>query len=205
VPGLHGRGLKRESIRKTLSTLAQVLDFAKVTPNPARDTTVKLPADDTEEVNPPTAAHVEAAFAAIPAAYRLPVLVLDATGMRVGELEALRWRDVDERDGRWRVSRPRAKTRQGRWVPSRLSSSMRSRRRLRATVISTVKCSQASTRTRSGHRSGGRVRRRGCRHSRRTISAIAAPRCGTVAECRSRRRATGSATPLKFTSVCTRT
>lgn len=85
--------------------------------NPARDSTVKLPADVSEEVNPPTAAHVEAAFAAIPGAYRLPVLVLDATGMRVGELEALRWRDVDEREGRWRVSRARAKTRQGRWVP----------------------------------------------------------------------------------------
>jgi integrase len=43
-----------------------------------------------------------------PAAYRLPVLYLDATWMRVGELEKLRWRDVDEREGRWRVSRARA-------------------------------------------------------------------------------------------------
>lgn len=117
VVELHGRGLKRETIRKTLSTLAQVLDFAKVTPNPARDATVKLPADDTEEVNPPTAEHVRAAFAALPHAYRLPTLLLDATGMRVGELEGLRWRDVDERAGRWRVSRARAKTKQGRWVP----------------------------------------------------------------------------------------
>jgi integrase len=117
VVELHDRGLKRESIRKTLSTLAQALDFAKATPNPARDSTVKLPADESEKVNPPTAAHVEDSLAAIPNAYRLPVLVLDATGMRVGELEALRWRDVDEREGRWRVSRARAKTRQGRWVP----------------------------------------------------------------------------------------
>jgi integrase len=117
VPGLHGRGLKRESIRKTLSTLAQVLDFAKVTPNPARDTTVKLPARRHGGGQPADRRTRRGAFAAIPAAYRLPVLVLDATGMRVGELEALRWRDVDERDGRWRVSRPRAKTRQGRWVP----------------------------------------------------------------------------------------
>jgi len=117
VGELHARGLKRETIRKTLSTLAQVLDFAKVTPNPARDDTVKLPADDTEEVNPPTAAHVRAAFAALPPAYRLPTLLLDATGMRVGELEGSRWRDVDERAGRWRVSRARAKTKQRRWVP----------------------------------------------------------------------------------------
>lgn len=112
-----GGGLKRESIRKTLSTLAQVLDFAKVAPNPARDGDVRLPADDSEEVNPPTADHVTAAHNAIAPAYRLAVLVLDSTGMRVGELESLRWGDVDERAGRWRVSRATAKTRKGRWVP----------------------------------------------------------------------------------------
>ena len=63
----EGRGLKRESIRKQLlpRILAQVLDFAKVTPNPARDGDVKLPADDTEEVNPSTADHVAAAYTAM--------------------------------------------------------------------------------------------------------------------------------------------
>ena len=50
-------------------------------------------------------------------AYRLPLLVLDATGMRVGELEQLTWGDVDEQRGRWRVSRTVAKTgNEGRWV-----------------------------------------------------------------------------------------
>ena len=117
VGELHRRGLRRESIRKTLSTVGQVLDFAKVTPNPVRDSDVKLPANDTEEVNPPTAAHIAAAFEAIPNAYKLALLVLDGCGLRVGELAALRWRDVDERASRWRVSRATAKTRQGRWVP----------------------------------------------------------------------------------------
>jgi integrase len=42
--------------------------------------------------------------------------VLDATGMRVGELEQLTWGDVDEPRGRWRVSRTVAKTGYGRWV-----------------------------------------------------------------------------------------
>jgi integrase len=42
--------------------------------------------------------------------------MLDATGMRVGELEALTWGDVDEPRGRWRVSRTVAKTGYGRWV-----------------------------------------------------------------------------------------
>jgi integrase len=49
-------------------------------------------------------------------AYRLPLLVLDATGMRVGELEALGWGDVDEPRGRWRVSQALAKTGRARWV-----------------------------------------------------------------------------------------
>ena len=40
----------------------------------------------------------------LPPRYRLPLLVLDATGMRVGELEQLTWGDVDEPRGRWRVS-----------------------------------------------------------------------------------------------------
>jgi len=37
--------------------------------------------------------------------------------MRVSELEHLRWGDVDEPAGRWRVSRARTKTKQARWVP----------------------------------------------------------------------------------------
>jgi integrase len=48
--------------------------------------------------------------------YRLPLLVLEATAMRVGELEALRWGDVDERAGRWRVHKVSVKTRRSRWV-----------------------------------------------------------------------------------------
>ena len=43
-PTLNSGGLKRETIRKTLSTLAMVLDFAKVVPNPARDPTSSCPA-----------------------------------------------------------------------------------------------------------------------------------------------------------------
>jgi integrase len=46
----------------------------------------------------------------------VPLLVLDATGMRIGELVALKWGDVDETRSRWRVSKAVAKTGQGRWV-----------------------------------------------------------------------------------------
>ncbi|MGH3111748.1 MAG: tyrosine-type recombinase/integrase [Gaiellaceae bacterium] len=119
VSQLHEGGLKRESIRKTVGTLAMVLDFAGRTGerNPARDRlTVKLPYETREEPKPPTAEQVLAVFALLPRAYRLPLLVLDATGMRVGELEALTWGDVDEARSRWRVSRAVAKTGQARWV-----------------------------------------------------------------------------------------
>jgi integrase len=112
-----GLELARESARKTISTLAQVLDFGDVHPNPARSKRVKLSGDRAEEVHPPTATHVTAVFGALPKACKLPLLVLDATGMRVGELESLRWGDVDEPERRWRVSKAKTKTRTGRWVP----------------------------------------------------------------------------------------
>jgi integrase len=94
-----------------------IFDYAKIAPNPARDrTTVKLPREDKPELNPPTAEHVLAVHRILAPAYRLPLLVLDATGMRVGELEALTWGDVDESRGRWRVSQAVAKTGRARWV-----------------------------------------------------------------------------------------
>jgi integrase len=117
VAELHEAGLKRESIRKTIATLAMIFDYAKVAPNPARDrTTVKLPREDKVELNPPTAEHVLAVHRLLARDYRLPLLVLDATGMRVGELEALTWGDVDEPRCRWRVSQAVAKTGRARWV-----------------------------------------------------------------------------------------
>ena len=46
VAHLRARGLARESIRKTLSTFAQVLDFAELTRRPVRHRTVQLPPND---------------------------------------------------------------------------------------------------------------------------------------------------------------
>jgi integrase len=108
--------LKRESLRKTLSTLAQVLDHAGLEPNPVRSPKVKLPRGEKRHVQPPTAEHVEAIVRLLPTRYRLPTLVLDATGMRVGELEQLTWGDVDEPRERWRVSASVSKSGAARWV-----------------------------------------------------------------------------------------
>lgn len=117
VGELVAAGKSRETIRKTLTVLAMVFDFAAISPNPARDRVrVRLPREEHVEMNPPTAEHVEAVHGLLAPAYRLPLLVLDATGMRVGELEQLTWGDVDEQRGRWRVSAAVAKTRRARWV-----------------------------------------------------------------------------------------
>jgi integrase len=119
VGALHVAGRKRETIRKSLTVLAQVLDFAGVKDNPARDRVhVRLPREEREEPTPPTADQIEATLRLMPRRYALAVLVLDATGMRVGELEerALRRADLDEPNSRWRIRRAVEKGRRGRWV-----------------------------------------------------------------------------------------
>jgi integrase len=115
VVELHAAGLKKQTIRKTVSVLAMVLDHARIEPDPARDRlTAKTPREEKREVQPPTADHVEAVLRLLPSKYRLPVVVLEATGMRIGELEALTWGDIDEPRGRWRIAT--SKTGQPRWV-----------------------------------------------------------------------------------------
>jgi integrase len=114
---LHSNGARRETIRKTVSALAMTFDHHRVQPNPARDKlAVRLPRQQVEEIQPPTAAHVEDVCRVIAATYRLPMLVLEATGMRVGELEGLRWGDLDEPDIRWRVRGELNHTGRSRWV-----------------------------------------------------------------------------------------
>lgn len=67
-------------------------------------------------MSPPTADQVESVYRLLPSAHRLPLLVLDATGMRIGELAGLTWADMDEARGRWRVSVNVSKTGAARWV-----------------------------------------------------------------------------------------
>src|SRR5215218_6693979 len=104
-----------QTYRVALGRVLARMDHARVEPNPARDRlTVRLPREERRHVEPPTAEHVEAVVRLLPRRYRLPVLVLDATGMRVGELEALLWGDVDEPGSRWRIAT--SKTGRPRWV-----------------------------------------------------------------------------------------
>lgn len=96
--------------------LAAVLDEQGVDPNPARDKRIRLPHEARQEIKPPTADHVLAVHRLLPEGYRLPLLVLDDTGMRLSELERLSCGDVDEQKRRWRVSAAVSKTGRARWV-----------------------------------------------------------------------------------------
>ena len=117
VGALTSKGKARETVRKSLLALAMILDHEGIAPNPARDKVkVRLPRQERPEIVPPTAEHVLAVHDVLPRRYRLPLLVLDATGMRLGELERLTWGDLDEPRQRWRVSRAVSKTGQARWV-----------------------------------------------------------------------------------------
>jgi hypothetical protein len=194
VADLHEAGLRKQTIRKTVSVLAMVLDDARVQPNPARDRlTVRLPREERRQVEPPRAEQVEAVVRLLPSRYRLPLLVLDATGMRVGELEALSWGDLDEPRVRWRIAT--SKTGRPRWVSPPPLLSRRSSNCARATTaIPTGECSRPSRANGSAPRSRAPVPRQACRPSRRTISATAASRYSTSAACRGPASASSSAT-----------
>jgi integrase len=107
--------LKPSSIRRYVATLRAILDFVGVEPNPAKDPRVKLPREETTIVQPPTAAEVDTIIATVPPRWRLPLRTLEQTGMRVGELHALEWRDVDVAGLRFRVRNGKTATAR-RWV-----------------------------------------------------------------------------------------
>jgi integrase len=95
--------LKPSSLGLYLTTLRLILDFAGVEPNPARDGRVKLPRSEQTTVEPPSGEQVEAIITHSPTRWRLPLRVLEQTGMRVGELHRLEWRDVDVAASRFRI------------------------------------------------------------------------------------------------------
>jgi integrase len=107
---------KPATIRRRLAIIKQTLDHAGIQPNPARDRRVRVPRIEPEWVDPPSTREVVAILRSIPPRYRLPVALLEATGMRVGELLALVWGDVDVDGLRFRIRRGKT-SRARRFVP----------------------------------------------------------------------------------------
>jgi integrase len=117
VAALHADGKARGSIRKTVGALAMVFDFAGISPNPARDKlTVKLPREEPEEVNPPTASQLEAVYHLLPSKHRLGFLFLDWSGARVSALDLTLIGDYDEQRRRVRLRAATTKTRKALWI-----------------------------------------------------------------------------------------
>ena len=112
---IAGLKLKPASVRVYLTTLRAVLDFAAIDPNPARDSRVKLPREEHVPVDPPSAVDVDTIIQNVPPRWRLPLRVLEQTGMRVGEAQALTWGDVDEQGSRFRVKQGKTAAAR-RWV-----------------------------------------------------------------------------------------
>jgi integrase len=115
VAAMAQKGQARETIRKSITALALALDHFGLQ-NVARDRRVRLPREEAGEIQPPSAAHVEACARLLTPAYRRALVVLDATGARVGELEAARVSDLDETRHAWLVRSAVSKTRARRWV-----------------------------------------------------------------------------------------
>ena len=93
---MPSKGYKRETIRKTRTVLAQILDHHRIDPNPARDERVKLPRERKPHIPPPLAEHVERVAEAVAREYVLPLLVIDECGPRVTELATAEVGDLDE-------------------------------------------------------------------------------------------------------------
>jgi integrase len=110
-----GVDLSASTVRLYVRTLAQVLDYAEVVPNPARDRHVRFPRIEGKVVEPPSEAEVAAIIANAPKRWRLALRLLEQTGLRVCELQALVWGDLDFSNSRLRVQN--GKTRAARrWV-----------------------------------------------------------------------------------------
>ena len=115
----RSRGCAPKSIRNYLGTLHSILDYARVRPNPVADARRPGAEEADPDIRYLSAEELEALLRAVPDDYLQPTdralyLTAALTGLRQGELFALRWRDVDWGAMRIRVRRSFARRRAGR-------------------------------------------------------------------------------------------
>ncbi|HEX4526889.1 MAG TPA: site-specific integrase [Gaiellaceae bacterium] len=97
--------------------LRGILDHAGVDPNPARSLRLRWLKSQSEQFSPMEAAEVVAILERVSKRLRLPLIVAEQCGHRVGELAKLTWADVDEQGCRFRLRRETTKRNRPRWVP----------------------------------------------------------------------------------------
>ena len=171
VAALTGEGYARSTLRKTLQTLQMVLDDAGVAENVARSKHVRLPREEPEEINPPSADHLEAVYRLLPSKHRLPMLWLDWSGARVSSVDRTLVGDYDEPRRRVRLRAATTKTRKALWWSCIRRSPTRSRRSSAPARIATRTrtCSRNPARTRCERRSRKPAAPPGSRSGRRMI------------------------------------
>jgi integrase len=116
-------GLGPPSIEDTVGIVRAAYRRAGIEPNPAASDRLTLPRNLAPEVRPPSAEEILRLVALLGEPWDRAVLLLEASGLRVGELAAALGRDLDRAGSRLLVRRERTKqtgSRAGeRWVPLR--------------------------------------------------------------------------------------
>ena len=101
--------LAPSTISKYLDANRAALDHADRDPNPARSKKLRLPRRTKEEIRPPGYDEYVALIEAVSPRYRLRLVTMEATGLRVEELLSVTWGDLDTQRSRVRIARNRTK------------------------------------------------------------------------------------------------
>jgi integrase len=109
-------GLKPGTVAGYVRQVRMILDGVAAE-NPARHSSVRLPKGTRSIPEPPDADDVVALLVLLNVRYRMAVLLLEQTGMRVSEAIAMSDRDIDAEGLRIRVRPESSKTSRGRWIP----------------------------------------------------------------------------------------
>ncbi|MES2360101.1 MAG: site-specific integrase [Gemmatimonadota bacterium] len=115
IGGMIDRGLAPGTVKDYVGLVRMVLDHFD--DNPARHRSVRLPKQVRAIREPPDADEFLTFLAAVDEEFRGPVVLLEQTGMRIGEALSLEARDIDRAGLRVRVRAEVAKRDRPRWIP----------------------------------------------------------------------------------------